>query len=211
MGLIRRAPSHQRQMTLVPQLRCRLNTRPASSGADALPWGYVLSYACIRHASFVSHFVHHAGTSQLSLSPKVDLKVSKEDFCCRWAWRCRATIASSQGHAIARPVREPEWHSVAQDILQGNLKLHVLDNTFHVLLTSPAHPTAPGQSGRISTLASDRWGSCAPPLPRAVSGSSEAGAWRRWHKMSKRVDSDAQVAVFVYLDEDGTGTLDVMV
>ena len=80
MGLIHRAPSHQRQMTLVLQVRCRLNTRPASSGADALPWGYVLSYACIRHASFVSHFAHHAATSRLSVSPKVDLKVSKKIF-----------------------------------------------------------------------------------------------------------------------------------
>ena len=27
-----------------------------------------------------------------------------EGLCCRWAWRCRATPASLQGHALARPI-----------------------------------------------------------------------------------------------------------
>jgi len=103
------------------------------------------------------------------------------------------------------------------DLLQGNPKLHVLDTTF-----SPAQPILPRPGdanldgfpdllliteGHVRLLLS-------VPCVRSVPGCSVAGARRGWREMRKGVDAlssitDARVAVFVDLDEDGT--LDVMV
>ncbi|KAN0105511.1 hypothetical protein V8E52_010950 [Russula decolorans] len=103
------------------------------------------------------------------------------------------------------------------DLLQGNLKLHVLDTSF-----SPAQPILPRPGdanldgfpdllliteGHVRLLLS-------VPCARGVPGCSVVGARRGWREMRKGVDAlssitDARVAVFVDLDEDGT--LDVMV
>jgi integrin alpha FG-GAP repeat containing protein 1 len=104
-----------------------------------------------------------------------------------------------------------------RDLLQGETRLHVLDTSF-----SPSQPILPRPGdanldgfpdllliteGRVRLLFSV---ACA----RGVPGCSVEGARRGWHEMSKGVDAlssitDARVAVFVDLDEDGT--LDVMV
>lgn len=104
-----------------------------------------------------------------------------------------------------------------RDLLQGDARLHVLDTSF-----SPAQPILPRPGdanldgfpdllliteGRVRLLLSV---ACA----RGVPGCSVEGARRGWREMSKGVDAlssitDARVAVFVDLDEDGT--LDVMV
>ena len=104
-----------------------------------------------------------------------------------------------------------------RDLFQGDARLHVLDTSF-----SPAQPILlrPGDAnldgfpdllliteGHVRLLLS-------VPCARGVLGCSAAGARRGWREMSKGVDAlssitDARVAVFVDLDEDGT--LDVMV
>lgn len=103
------------------------------------------------------------------------------------------------------------------DLLQDNSKLHVLDTSF-----SPAQPILPRPGdanldgfpdllliteGHVRLLLS-------VPCARGVPGCSVVGARRGWREMRKGVDAlssitDARVAVFVDLDEDGT--LDVMV
>lgn len=103
------------------------------------------------------------------------------------------------------------------DLLQGNPKLHVLDTSF-----SPAQPILPRPGdanldgfpdllliteGHVRLLLS-------VPCARGVPGCSVAGARRGWREMRKGVEAlssitDARVAVFVDLDEDGT--LDIMV
>jgi len=103
------------------------------------------------------------------------------------------------------------------DLLQGNTKLHVLDTSF-----SPAQPILPRTGdanldgfpdllliteGRVRLLLST-------PCARGVPGCAAQGARRGWREMVKGVEplagiTDARIAVFVDLDEDGT--LDVMV
>jgi integrin alpha FG-GAP repeat containing protein 1 len=103
------------------------------------------------------------------------------------------------------------------DLFQGNPKLQVLDTSF-----SPAQPILPRPGdanldgfpdllliteGHVRLLLS-------VPCTRGVPGCSVAGARRGWREIRKGVDAlssitDARVAVFVDLDEDGT--LDVMV
>ena len=103
------------------------------------------------------------------------------------------------------------------DLLQGNAKLHVLDTSF-----SPAQPILPRTGdanldgfpdllliteGRVRLLLS-------APCTRGVPGCAAQGVRRRWREMAKCVEplagtTDARIAVFVDLDEDGT--LDVMV
>jgi len=103
------------------------------------------------------------------------------------------------------------------DLLQGNLKLHVFDTSF-----SPAQPILPRPGdanldgfpdllliteGHVRLLLS-------VPCARGVPGCSVTGARRGWREMRKGVEAlssvtDARVAVFIDLDEDGT--LDVMV
>jgi integrin alpha FG-GAP repeat containing protein 1 len=103
------------------------------------------------------------------------------------------------------------------DLLQGDAKLHVFDTSF-----SPAQPIVPRTGdanldgfpdllliteGRVRLLLS-------APCARGVAGCTAPGARRGWREMRKGVDpltgiTDARVAVFVDLDEDGT--LDVMV
>ena len=103
------------------------------------------------------------------------------------------------------------------DLLRGNPKLHVLDTSF-----SPAQPILPRPGdanldgfpdllliidGHVRLLLS-------VPCKRSVPGCSVAGARRGWREMRKGVDAlssitDARVAMFVDLDEDGT--LDIMV
>jgi integrin alpha FG-GAP repeat containing protein 1 len=103
------------------------------------------------------------------------------------------------------------------DLLQGDAKLHVFDTSF-----SPAQPIVPRTGdanldgfpdllliteGRVRLLVS-------APCARGGAGCTAPGARRGWLEMRKGVDpltgiTDARVAVFVDLDEDGT--LDVMV
>jgi integrin alpha FG-GAP repeat containing protein 1 len=103
------------------------------------------------------------------------------------------------------------------DLLQGNAKLHVLDTSF-----SPVQPILPRTGdvnldgfpdllliteGRVRLLLS-------MPCARGVPGCEAQGARRGWRDMLKGVEplagiTDAWIAVFVDLDEDGT--LDVMV
>jgi integrin alpha FG-GAP repeat containing protein 1 len=103
------------------------------------------------------------------------------------------------------------------DLLQDNPRLHVLDTSF-----SPSQPILPRPGdanldgfpdllliteGHVRLLLS-------VPCARGVPGCSAAGARRGWREMRKGVDAlssitDARVAVFVDLDEDGT--LDIMV
>ncbi|KAH9979777.1 hypothetical protein BJV77DRAFT_1048772 [Russula vinacea] len=112
----------------------------------------------------------------------------------------------------------PNYVSVPiSDLLEGDPKLHVLDTSF-----SPSQPILPRPGdanldgfpdlllvaeGRVHLLLS-------VPCGRGVPGCSVEGARRGWREMRKGVDTlssitDARVAVFVDLDEDGT--LDVMV
>ena len=103
------------------------------------------------------------------------------------------------------------------DLLQGDARLHVLDTSF-----SPPQPILPrtGDSnldgfpdllliteGRVRLLIST-------PCARGIAGCAAPGARRGWRELRKNADAltgitDARVAVFVDLDEDGT--LDVMV
>jgi integrin alpha FG-GAP repeat containing protein 1 len=103
------------------------------------------------------------------------------------------------------------------DLLEGNTKLHVLDTSF-----SPAQPILPRTGdanldgfpdllliteGRVRLLLST-------PCARGVPGCAAQDARRGWREMVKGVEplagiTDARIAVFVDLDEDGT--LDVMV
>jgi integrin alpha FG-GAP repeat containing protein 1 len=103
------------------------------------------------------------------------------------------------------------------DLLQGDARLHVLDTSF-----SPPQPILPrtGDSnldgfpdllliteGRVRLLIST-------PCARGIAGCTAPGARRGWRELRKNADAltgitDARVAVFVDLDEDGT--LDVMV
>ncbi|KAI9462517.1 hypothetical protein F5148DRAFT_1213282 [Russula earlei] len=137
--------------------------------------------------------------------------------------------------AVAKPCRGPATLCVADphfsfsfsgpnyvsvpisDLVQGDAKLHVLDTSF-----SPAQPILPRPGdanldgfpdllliadGRVHLLISS-------PCARGVPGCAAPGARRGWLEMRKGVDplasiTDARVAVFVDLDEDGT--LDVMV
>ena len=104
-----------------------------------------------------------------------------------------------------------------RDLLQGEARLHVLDTSF-----SPSQPILPRPGdanldgfpdllliteGRVRLLLSVE-------CKRGVPGCSVEGARRGWREMSTGIDAlssitDARVAVFVDLDEDGT--LDVMV
>jgi integrin alpha FG-GAP repeat containing protein 1 len=104
-----------------------------------------------------------------------------------------------------------------RDLLQDDAKLQVLDTSF-----SPAQPIIPRAGdanldgfpdllliteGRVRLLISKR-------CTRGVPGCAAPGARRGWQEMRKGVDpltaiTDARVAAFVDLDEDGT--LDVMV
>ena len=103
------------------------------------------------------------------------------------------------------------------DLLQGDARLHVLDMSF-----SPPQPILPRTGdanldgfpdllliteGRVRLLLST-------PCAHGVTGCATPGARRGWRELRKGVDAlagitDARLAVFVDLDEDGT--LDVMV
>jgi integrin alpha FG-GAP repeat containing protein 1 len=102
-------------------------------------------------------------------------------------------------------------------LLRGNTKLHILDTSF-----SPAQPILPRTGdanldgfpdlllitdGRVRLLLST-------PCARGVPGCAAEGVRHGWRQMVKGVEpltgiTDARIAVFVDLDEDGT--LDMMV
>ena len=102
------------------------------------------------------------------------------------------------------------------DLLQGNAKLHVLDTSF-----SPARPilSCTGDANLdgfpdLLLITEGRVRLLSTPCARGVPGCEAQGARRGWREMVKGVEplagiTDARIAVFVDLDEDGT--LDVMV
>ncbi|KAI0263515.1 hypothetical protein BGY98DRAFT_1046208, partial [Russula aff. rugulosa BPL654] len=73
----------------------------SASSTDELPWGW-------KQCTFLLVYEAYEFCLILCAQYREGLRRGRARRCC-------ATTVSSQGHALARPVREPEWCSVAQE------------------------------------------------------------------------------------------------
>ncbi|KAH9961067.1 hypothetical protein BC827DRAFT_354011 [Russula dissimulans] len=112
----------------------------------------------------------------------------------------------------------PDYVSVPiSDLVRGDAKLRVLDTSFsppQPILPRPGDANLDGFPDLLLITESHVHLLLSSPCARSVPGCAAPGARRGWREMSRGIDplagiTDARVAVFVDLDEDGT--LDVMV